>query len=116
MGAAFHVRPAGATTLKPIAPTDPRVSAVARANAARISQQRLDAWRSFPHVISKGNVDWSPESHRRLDRQPSNALKQTFRSAVSRGKAVTAGPPEVINVAFFRVDFLADREGDASTG
>ena len=116
MGAAFHVRWSGATALVPIAPTDPRVSATARANAARISQQRLEAWRSFPHVITRGGHDWSPEAHRRLDRRPSSALKGTFKSAVTRGKAVAAGPPEVVNVAFFRVDFNSDREGTASTG
>ena len=78
---------------------------------AELAQQdaRATAWRSFPDLLSRPGVDWSPRLSRPLHRSTSP------RTALApEGPALA--PPLVINVAFVRVDFRADRGGSASTG
>lgn len=78
---------------------------------AELAQQdaRAKAWRSFPDLLSRPGVDWSPRLSRSLHRSTSP------RTALApEGPALA--PPLAINVAFVRVDFRADRGVGASTG
>jgi len=115
-GAAFHVLPARAALLGPVRASDPRLSPRLRALVDQISKQRLEAWRSFPHVITRGDVDWSKSAAARRIGQPAWTERATFKNAIARKHADVSGPPAVHNIAFFRVDFLHDRDGTASTG
>ncbi|HEY3216346.1 MAG TPA: FG-GAP-like repeat-containing protein [Candidatus Eisenbacteria bacterium] len=111
---------------------EPRVLEEAR----RLSAARLERWRRLRHFLSPPAVDWSARANRRREWTPpatparnphlptaarSRSPATTTEAGTGQGTpemavASTLGPPDTIRVAFLRIDFRADRDGDRSTG
>jgi M6 family metalloprotease-like protein len=89
-----------------------------RPEEVRAHELRSARWRSFDDVLGHPDVNWSRFAARRpgwsLPRRPSNARRGDPRPALETGTPLP--PPDTIRVAIIRIDFLADREGGASTG
>jgi len=100
--AAARARPGGRATMTP---------AEAAAQAAR-----LERWRSMRDIVSTPGVDWSSHASRRRGwRAPAGAARDPKHSR--SGVAAAAGlGPDVVRVAFIRIDFANDRGGTKSSG
>jgi M6 family metalloprotease-like protein len=83
--------------------------------ADRVTRQRVEAWRSVPHVLGEPGADWSPQAARRAGWKPAPATSNTFARAIA-GTGGPVGPPDTIRIAFLRVEFENDRDGGASSG
>jgi M6 family metalloprotease-like protein len=102
----------------PSAYPDPRLKAFSEHVA-----QRQRRWQSIPDMLSRPGVDWSPHADRRINwRRPTTKLQHSHKASID---AASSGAqtndedglyPDTIRVAFIRIDFKADRGGDASTG
>jgi M6 family metalloprotease-like protein len=89
----------------------------ARPEELRIQVEREQRWRSMRDVLTVPGVDWSLQAQRRAGWRPDARPSRGPRAAAARKVgAVAEAPPETLRVAFLRIDFLADRGGDASTG
>jgi len=89
----------------------------ARPEETRIRAERERRWRSMRDVLTVPGVDWSLQAQRRAGWRPAAPRARGARSAAARAAgAVAETPPETLRVAFIRIDFNADRGGDASTG
>jgi M6 family metalloprotease-like protein len=89
----------------------------ARPEELRIQAERERRWRSMRDVLTAPGVDWSLQGQRRAGWRPGARQARDPHAAAARGAGVAAeAPPETLRVAFIRLDFLADRGGDASTG
>ena len=123
---ALNAQAAGVLKVRPVA----RPEEVARLQrlglpaplAARPEEQRIQAererrWYSMHDVLSAPGMDWSLQAQRRAGWRPGAQPARDPRAAVARRAGATAeAPPETLRVAFIRIDFNADRGGDASTG
>ncbi len=87
----------------------------ARPGELRIQAERERRWRSMRDVLTVPGVDWSLRGQRRAGWQPGARAARGPRAAAAVD-AVAETPPDTVRVAFIRIDFLADRGGDASTG
>jgi M6 family metalloprotease-like protein len=77
---------------------------------------RLERWRSMDDVLTRTGLDWSSSARRRRGWQPPGAASRDPRRA-SPGVAPAAGlAPDIIRVAFVRIDFATDRGGTQSSG
>ena len=84
---------------------------------AGAQELRLKRWRSIPHVLAPPGYDWSKVAGRDAALTPASAPRNPHaRVAADAPARVLAGPPEVIHVAFIRIDFLTDRAVDQTTG
>ena len=93
------------------------VPLAARPEELRIQAERERRWRSMRDVLTAPGVDWSLQGQRRAGWRPDARRARDPRAAAARAVgAVAETPPETLRVAFIRIDFLADRGGDASTG
>jgi M6 family metalloprotease-like protein len=93
------------------------VPLAARPEELRIQAERERRWRSMRDVLTVPGVDWSLQGQRRAGWRPGARSARDPRAAAARAvDAVAETPPDTIRVAFIRIDFLADRGGDASTG
>ena len=68
-------------------------------------------WRSRPDLLTRGHVNWTQHARRRTGWQAPRPTR-----VMRDGVEALVVPPDTLRVAFLRVDFLADRGGDASTG
>jgi M6 family metalloprotease-like protein len=92
-----------------------RAPLVARPEEQRIQAERQRRWRSFHDVISAPGVDWSLDAQRRAGWRPAAHAERGPRSTAAK-RALADAPPETLRVAFIRIDFAADRGGEASSG
>jgi M6 family metalloprotease-like protein len=103
---------------------------------SRLRPAELEAWRTriqraraAPHRLSGPSVDWSARANRRRGwiapaaalRNPHARASDAGAGASDPGSAEPAGgalatPPDTVRIAFIRIDFLADREVDRSSG
>lgn len=72
---------------------------------------RMQRWRGTRDFLTHPDVNWSPAANRRPGWRPS----WHGRPASSFGVQGVL-PPDTLRVAFIRIDFLRDRDGDLSTG
>jgi M6 family metalloprotease-like protein len=94
-----------------------RAPLVARPEEQAHQAQLERRWRSVRDVLSAPGVDWSLQAQRRAGWRAGGRPARDPRAAAARAVGVAADtPPETLRVAFIRIDFAADRGGDASTG
>jgi M6 family metalloprotease-like protein len=118
LAAATLVHAGPALQVRRWSPNDPRVPEPLRVSGRQVLGERARAARRTPDVISEPGVDWAPWASRRAGYQrPIGALRDIRVASIAHGAAgAPLGPPQVVNVAFIRIDFATDRGGSASTG
>lgn len=117
--AALRVRPVmpPATGARP-GPMGPAAAATMSPAEASAQAARLERWRSMRDVVTRPGLDWSARASRRRGWRPpvgEAATRDPNRSASVTPGAAGVGP-DIIRVAFVRIDFATDRGGSSSSG
>ena len=97
-----------------------RPAAVMSPAEIQLQAERVRRWRARPDLMSHRKVDWSPWARRRAGWQDDRggAERDPNRSGAAWPNPAqrAANGPQIIRVAFIRIDFANDRSGDQSTG
>ena len=91
-----------------------RGRAVAGPEILRHQAERERRWRRLPHDLTSPGFNRSPYASRRRGWKP--PVRRSVRAEDLRAGRGLLPAPDTMRVAFIRIDFLADRGGDQSTG